>query len=60
VLTTGHLLVALLSTGYILTAIRFEERELVKTFGDRYLEYKNKIPMIIPLKKKKTEERITH
>jgi len=59
VMTMAHLLFALLTTGYILTAIRFEERDPVKTFGDRYLEYKNKIPMIIPVKKKKTDDGIT-
>ena len=28
----------------------FEEKKLIKTFGDRYLEYKNSVPRIFPVK----------
>jgi protein-S-isoprenylcysteine O-methyltransferase Ste14 len=47
-MTTGHLLFAAGLTTYILIAIRYEERDLVKYLGDDYVRYKEKVPMIIP------------
>ena len=47
-MTTGHLLFAAGLTTYILIAIRYEERELVKFLGDDYARYREKVPMIIP------------
>ncbi len=47
-MTTGHLLFAAGLTTYILIAIRYEERDLVKFLGDDYVRYKEKVPMIIP------------
>ena len=52
-MTVAHLLFALLTTSYILTAIQLEEKDLVKHFGDRYVRYKSKIPMILPFGRKK-------
>ena len=54
VMTSAHLLFAALCTGYILTAIRFEERDLVTHFGLKYTSYRSQIPMIIPFLRKKT------
>ena len=48
VMTVAHLVFALISTAYILIAIQFEERDLVDAFGERYVEYKRRTPMIIP------------
>ena len=47
-MTSAHLVFALITTAYILIAIQFEERDLVGAFGDRYVEYKARTPMIIP------------
>lgn len=53
-ITVTHLLFAVLTTGYILTAIQLEERDLITTFGDKYRSYKKWVPMIIPFFKRKT------
>ncbi len=48
VMTYGHMLFAIATTGYILIAIRFEEHDLVTAFGDSYVEYRRRVSMIIP------------
>lgn len=48
VMTVAHLLFAMLTTGYILTAIVFEEKDLVTHFGERYILYKQNSSKIIP------------
>lgn len=50
-MTATHLVFALMTTGYILTGIRFEQNDLVKHFGAKYEEYKRSIPMLIPFSK---------
>jgi protein-S-isoprenylcysteine O-methyltransferase Ste14 len=47
-MTLGHLLFATGMTGYILLAVRFEERDLVRLFGDQYRDYRRRVPMLIP------------
>ncbi len=48
VMTAGHLLFAVGMTAYILIAIRYEERDLVKFLGDDYVRYQERVPMLIP------------
>ena len=48
----GHLLFAAVTTAYIVIALQFEERDLIGIFGDRYREYKSKVPMLVPFLKR--------
>lgn len=47
-MTVAHLFFALLTTAYILIAIRFEERDLGSEHGARYSEYRKQVPMLVP------------
>lgn len=57
VMTVAHLFFAALTTGYILTAIRFEEKDLITHFGERYVNYKKWVPKIIPFTKRDTAQK---
>jgi len=46
-LTVGHLVFALGCSAYILVAIRFEERDLIRAHPE-YAEYRRRVPMLIP------------
>ncbi|MEK6321890.1 MAG: methanethiol S-methyltransferase [Acidobacteriota bacterium] len=49
-MSMGHLFFAMMTTGYILVAIQFEERDLIRAYGDKYREYRKRVSMLAPLK----------
>lgn len=48
VMTAGRALFALGLSAYILIGIRFEERDLLVQFGDRYRQYRAQVGMLLP------------
>ena len=51
-MTVGHLLFTIITTIYILIAVKFlEEKDLRDSIGAKYVEYQKKVPMIIPFTK---------
>jgi methanethiol S-methyltransferase len=49
VMTIGHLVFAIATTGYILVAIQLEERDLVRDYGRDYEAYRREVSMLAPL-----------
>lgn len=51
-MTAGHLLFSVVVTAYILVAVKFfEERDLVRVFGNTYRRYQQQVAMFLPLPK---------
>ncbi|MBW2160819.1 MAG: isoprenylcysteine carboxylmethyltransferase family protein [Deltaproteobacteria bacterium] len=48
VMTVGHCVFAAAMTVYMFVGLFFEERDLVRQFGQRYLTYRQSVPKVIP------------
>ena len=55
VMSLGHLLFAIATTGYIYVAVKyFEEKDLVKSIGPEYIKYQQRVGMLLPYVGKKS------
>jgi protein-S-isoprenylcysteine O-methyltransferase Ste14 len=50
-MTVGHLVFAVVMLGYILIAIQYEERDLMREYGDQYVDYRQRVRGLVPLPK---------
>ncbi len=58
IMTTAHLVFAIATTSYIVVAIQFEERDMIRFYGDAYRNYRQQVSMIVPLRFRKSEREI--
>ena len=49
-MTTAHLVFAIATTAYILTAIQWEEKDLIDIHGEQYQLYREQVPKLIPFR----------
>jgi protein-S-isoprenylcysteine O-methyltransferase Ste14 len=54
-MTLSHLLFAVMTTAYILIAVRLEERDLIDAHPE-YRKYREEVPMIVPFTRKRFED----
>jgi protein-S-isoprenylcysteine O-methyltransferase Ste14 len=47
-MTLAHFVFAAVTTVYILAAIAWEERDLIELHGQRYVDYRRRVPMLVP------------
>jgi len=47
-MTGARLLFAVMTTGYILMAVRWEENDLIELHGEQYVQYRESVPAFIP------------
>jgi len=49
-MSMGHLFFAVMTTAYILVAIQFEERDMIRAYGEKYQSYRKRVSMLFPVK----------
>ncbi len=47
-MSSSRLMFACMMTGYVLVGLYFEERDLVRQFGERYRRYQREVPRLVP------------
>jgi len=47
-MSTGHFLLAVTFSIYIFIGLHYEERDLLKTLGEAYADYRKRVPMLFP------------
>lgn len=52
VMSSGHLLLSIGMSVYILIGLKLEERDLVRALGEGYRRYLREVPMLFPFRKK--------
>lgn len=49
-MSIGHLFFAVMTTAYMIIAIQFEERDMIRVHGDKYENYRKHVSMLTPVK----------
>ena len=57
-MTLAHLLFSVATTAYILLAIQFEERDLVREHGESYEAYRRSTPMLVPFARRNRDSEL--
>jgi methanethiol S-methyltransferase len=57
-MTATHLAFAVATTAYILIAIQLEEHDLIAHYGETYRDYRDRVPMVLPLPKGRPAESV--
>jgi protein-S-isoprenylcysteine O-methyltransferase Ste14 len=52
-MSIGHLFFAVMTTAYIIIAIQFEERDLLRAYGEKYEVYRKQVSMLAPVRFRK-------